>query len=234
MKKAIYFICYVIAILVGMCMLIFNHDANIADNKTLHYVFMGLGIIFILPGLFILLATLRPKRDENGAIIARSIPSTVTGIISMVWGVLLLVMPYGIFGSLNVSLGVSLIIVGVAQIIWIGKESSQNGSPFWLYIIPILTVAAGVGVLILKKDYQDPGAEMQTGCIISGITILLWGINGFLSLPRRIKTEKDIESDKKRLESDEAKVSKEESKKSKAIEESKEADSNKETSDPKQ
>lgn len=206
MKKAVYFICYLLAILVGICLLIFNHEASATDQTTLHYVFIALGVVFILPGIFILLASMHQKKDENGNIIRKPIASTITGIISLVWGVLILIMPSGIFGSLNITLGISLIIISLAQIVWIAKGKTKNSTPFWLFIIPILVIAAGVAVILLKKDFQDPGKEMEIGCIISGIVLLFWGMNGFMSLPNRTKTVADIEADKKKLEHDTKKV----------------------------
>ncbi len=206
MKKAVYFICYLLAVLVGICLLIFNHEASATDQNTLHYVFIALGVVFILPGIFILLGSMHQKKDENGNIIQKPIASTITGIISLVWGVLILIMPSGIFGSLNITLGISLIIISLAQIVWIAKGKEKNSTPFWLFIIPVLVIAAGVAVLVLKKDFQDPGKEMEIGCIISGIVLLFWGMNGFLSLPNRTKTMADIEEEKKKLEHDTKKV----------------------------
>ena len=206
MKKAVYFICYLLAVLVGICLLIFNHEASSTDQNTLHYVFIALGVVFILPGIFILLGSMHQKKDENGNIIQKPIASTITGIISLVWGVLILIMPSGIFGNLNITLGISLIIISLAQIVWIAKGKEKNSTPFWLFIIPILVIASGVTVILLKKDFQDPGKEMEIGCIISGIVLLFWGMNGFLSLPNRTKTIADLEEDKKKLDHDTKKV----------------------------
>lgn len=216
MRKIIYALAYLIALVAGICLLVFNHQAVEESQPVLKYVMMGVGIVFIIPGLFFLIASLRPHRDANGVIVSRPWFSTGTAIISLVWGVLLLCMPSGLLGNLNISLGVSLIIVSLAQIVWIVKGRRVNGAPAWLYIIPLATIAAGVWVMLLETDYQDPGKEHTIGSIISGAAFILWGINGFLSLPRRKKTAADIEKEARRLAKEQERAAKEEAKEAKA------------------
>lgn len=208
MKKAIYFICYVLAFCVGILLLILNHHAATADNALLHNVFIGVGIVFVIPGISILLANLKPQKDLNSQHTSGSFLSGITGIIALIWGILILIMPSGMFGNLNITLGISIIILAIAQIIWIIKGKEINGAPLWLYIIPVLVAAAGVGILLIKKDYQNPGKELETGCIFAGIVLLFWAVNGFLSLPRRKKTEEDLIEEEKRLQRDKEKLEK--------------------------
>lgn len=216
MRKIIYALAYLIALVAGICLLVFNHQAVEESQPVLRYVMMGVGIVFIIPGLIFLIASLRPRRDANGMIVGRPWFSTATAIISLVWGVLLLCMPSGLLGNLNISLGISLIIVALAQIVWIVKGRRANGAPAWLYIIPLLTMAAGVWVMLLKTDYQSPGEEHSIGSIIAGAALVLWGINGFLSLPRRKKTAADIEKEARRLAREQDRAAKEEAKEAKA------------------
>lgn len=206
MRKVIYAIVYLAALIIGSVLLIFNHQAVENAQPTLHPVIIAAGIIFVIPGLYLLIASLIPHKDSNGVIISRPWISTVMGIIALVWGVLILCMPGGFLGYFNITLGVSLILAGLAQITWIVKGRKVNGAPVWLYLIPLLTIAAGVWVLLLKKDYQDPGREIINGCIIAGITLIIWAINGFGSLPRRKKTLKDIEKETRRLAKEQKKV----------------------------
>ncbi len=210
MRKVIYAIVYLVALIIGAVLLIFNHQAVENTQPTLHPVMIAAGIIFTIPGLYLLIASLIPHKDSNGVVVSRPWISTVMGIIALIWGVLILCMPGGLLGYLNITLGVSIIIAALAQMTWIIKGRKANGAPMWLYIVPLLTIAAGVWVLLLKKDYQEPGREIIQGCIISGITLIVWAINGFGSLPRRKKTLKDIEKETKRLAKEQEKAMKEE------------------------
>lgn len=209
MKKVIYFISYVLAFCVGILLLILNHHASSADCALLHNIFIGIGVVFVIPGLSLLLANLKPKRNMETDQKTGFIFSSLTGIIALIWGILILIMPSGMFGNLNITLGVSIVILAIAQTIWIARGKDINGAPFWLYIIPVLVAAAGIAILLIKKDYQNPGNELEAGCIFSGIVLLFWAVNGFLSLPRRKKTEEDIAADEKKLKKDKEKLEKE-------------------------
>lgn len=210
MRKVIYAIVYLAALIIGSVLLIFNHQAVEDAQPVLHPIVIAAGIIFVIPGLFLLIASLIPHKDSNGVVVSRPWISTVMGILTLIWGVLILCMPNGFLGHFNITLGVSLILAGLAQIIWIIKGRKVNGAPIWLYIVPLLTIAAGVWILILKADYQNPGKEVIQGCVIAGITLIVWAINGFGSLPRRKKTLKDIEKETKRLAKEQKKAIREE------------------------
>lgn len=212
MKKLIYFLVYLAAAIAGALLLIFNHQSVEAAKPILHTLIIGAGIVFVVPGIYQLIASMRPKRNAAGIIVSRPWFSTAMGIASLIWGILMLCMPDGFLGNLNITLGVSLIIAGLAQIVWIVKGRRTNGAPIWLYIIPFIVIAVGVITLMLKRDFQNPGHDQIVGCIISGIALLVWAVNGFLSLPRRIRTLEDIERETRKLAEDKAKAAKEEAK----------------------
>ncbi len=215
MKKLIYFLVYLAAAVAGVLLLIFNQQSVEDAKPILHPLIIGAGIVFVVPGIYQLIASMRPKRNAAGIIVSRPWFSTAMGIASLIWGILMLCMPGGFLGNLNITLGVSLIIAGLAQIVWIVKGRRTNGAPIWLYIIPLLVIAVGVIVLMLKRDFQNPGHDQLVGCIISGITLVVWAVNGFLSLPRRIRTLEDIERESRKLAEDKAKAAKEEAKSAK-------------------
>lgn len=129
MRKIIYALVYLIALVAGVCLLVFNHQAMEETRPVLRYVIMGAGVAFVIPGICFLIASLRPRRDSNGVVVSRPWFSTIMGVIALVWGILLLCMPSGFLGNLNISLGVSLIIVSLAQIVWIVKGRRINGAP---------------------------------------------------------------------------------------------------------
>ncbi len=192
MKRAIYFICYLLAFCIGILLLILNRQASSTDSAG-HVlfidIFIGLGVAFIIPGISILFINLFSRKKKGTDKEPVSWTSTLTGIISLIWGVLILIMPGGMFGNMNITLGVSTIILAGAQMSWIYKGKQNNRTPLWLYIIPVIVGIAGVVVLMLRKDYQNPGKELEIGYIITGISLLFWGINGLLSLRRCRNTE---------------------------------------------
>lgn len=183
MRKLIYFITYLAALALGVTLLIFNHQTLEDERPVLHIAMIAAGVIFVVPGIVLLLASLRGGSAKGGN--RRPVLSTILGIASLVWGVQILVMPDGLLGRLNISLGVSLFIAAFAQIVWIVRGRRANGAPVWIYLLPLAVAVAGVAVIMLPIDWENPGAESRTGCIVSGIAFTLWAINGFLSLSRR-------------------------------------------------
>jgi len=187
MRKIIYAFAYVAALVIGICLLVFNHQAMENSMSVLRPIIITAGIIFVVPGIYFLLSSLRTHRDAYGVIVSRPWFSTGMGAISLIWGVLILSMPYGFIGNLNITFGISLIIASIAQILWIVKGRKINGAPIWLYLIPLATIAAGIVVTVLRKDFQNPGYEFSIGSIITGAGLILLSLNGFLSLPHRKK-----------------------------------------------
>lgn len=183
MRKLIYFITYLAALALGVTLLIFNHQTLEDERPVLHIAMIAAGVIFVVPGIVFLLASLRGGSAKGGN--RRPVLSTILGVASLVWGVLILVMPDGLLGRLNITLGVSLFIAAFAQIVWIVRGRRANGAPVWIYLLPLAVAVAGVAVIMLPTDWKNPGAESRTGCIVSGIAFTLWAINGFLSLSRR-------------------------------------------------
>lgn len=181
MKKTVYFITYVVVAVIGLLLLIFNHQAleTRALAVVLHDIIIAGGIIFIIPGIVMLAMSLKPKHDEMGNVITRPWFSTLIGVLALIWGITMICMPDGFIGNLNITLGISLILAGVAQMIWIVKSSS---STFFRFIVPSAVIAIGIVLLSVLNHYPDNGQSAQMACIISGITFMVWGVNGIVAL----------------------------------------------------
>ena len=204
MKKVIYFICYVVGLLIGVSLLIFNYEAMDRDQTVLRYTLLIAGVMFVIPGLIQLIASLRPKKDENGNILPHKWYTTVVAVLALLWGIYMLIFPLGYDNNLSITLGVSLVLVGLSQTVWIVRTSE---STLLRFIVPIVTIAVGVLVFTVFNHFPDTGKSAQTGAIISGIMLIIWGINGFFSLrPKRVVAAAD------RAAKEERKVVKEERK----------------------
>lgn len=216
MKKILYAGSYLAALVIGVLMLIFNYQTLNSDQPILRGLIIAAGILFIVPGLLLLIGSLSPKRDENGEIIKRPWYTTVIAILALVWGILLICMPSGFMGNLNITLGVSLIILGIAQISWIIRSKE---STFWRFIIPALVICLGIVTLSVLNHYPDAGQSAQWAAIVSGLALVFWGFNGFASLrSKRVvaaehaagKIEKKAEKEEKKAEKEAAKEEKKE------------------------
>lgn len=211
MKKVLYACSYIAALVIGVLMLIFNYQALNSDQPVLRALVIASGVLFIVPAVILLLASLSPKRDDKGEIIKRPWFTTVIAVLALIWGILMICMPSGLLGNLNITLGISLILVGIAQVIWIIKSKE---STFWRFIIPILSVCVGIITLTLLNNYPDAGNSAQWAAIVSGLTLVLWGINGFASLrsKRILAVEHEAGKNERKAEKEEKKAEKEEKK----------------------
>lgn len=212
MKKVIYFICYVVGLLIGVSLLIFNYEAMDRDQTVLRYTLLIAGVLFVIPGLIQLIASLRPKRDENGNILPHKWYTTVVAVLALLWGIYMLIFPLGYNNNLSITLGVSLILAGLAQGVWIVRTSE---STFLRFIVPIVTIAVGVLVCTVFNHYPDNGKSAQIGAIISGIMLIIWGVNGFFSLrskrvvaaaDRAAKEERKVVKEERKAEKIQAKA----------------------------
>ncbi|MBD5183507.1 MAG: hypothetical protein HDS97_01240 [Bacteroidales bacterium] len=220
MKKVIYFICYVVGLLLGAGILIFNYQALDKSPDVLNILMIAVGVLFIVPALIQLISLLFPKKDEFGNILPHKWYSTIVAILALLWGIYMLIFPLGYDDSLSISLGISLMLAGLAQIVWIVRSSE---STFLRFIIPILTIAVGVIDLTVFNHYPDEIHGAQTAAIISGIMMIIWGVNGFFSLrsKRVIAAGHKAEKEERKTVKEERKAAKEEAKQqAKALEES--------------
>lgn len=238
MRKTIYFIVYVVVAVIGLLLLIFNHQAleTRALAVVLHDIVIAGGIIFIVPGVVMLLSSLRPKHDALGNVITRPWFSTLIGVLALIWGITMICMPDGFIGNLNITLGVSLILAGVAQIIWIVKSAS---STILRFIVPAAAIAVGILLLTILNHYPDNGKSAQMAAILSGISFMVWSVNGIVSLRspgvaraahEAAKEERKSEKEQRKADKEAAlDARKEEEKELKAKEAGKPEDSDKET-----
>ncbi|MDE5790737.1 MAG: DUF308 domain-containing protein [Muribaculaceae bacterium] len=216
MKKTLFFICYVVGMLIGVMLLIFNYEAMNRDQAMLQYTMIAAGVIFIIPGIFQLISSLSPKKDEFGNILPRKWYSTVVAVIALLWGIYILIMPLGYKDNLSITLGISLILAGVAQAVWIVKTSE---STFLRFIVPVVTVVVGILVCSVLNHYPDNGKSAQIGAIISGVMLLIWGVNGFFSLrskrvvaaaDKAAKVERKAEKEERKAQKEQAKEARKE------------------------
>lgn len=211
MKKALFFICYLIGLLIGAMLLIFNAQALDRDPVALRFAMLAAGVIFIIPALIQLLSSLSPKRDEFGNILPRKWYATIVAVLALLWGIYILIFPTGYDNTLAVTLGVSLILAGIAQAVWIVRTAE---STFLRFIVPIVTLVVGVVICAFLSADSGSGKDDQISAIISGIMLVVWGVNGFMSLrskrvvaaaDKAAKVERMAEKEERKAEKAQAK-----------------------------
>lgn len=194
MKKATYFIVYTATLVIGVLLLIFSQEPMTrTDPVSLRTVVIASGIVYIAIGIISFLFSLRKKETPEGVIKTRPWYMTAMSIAAIFWGILIIVMSRPMTTTLAVTLGISLIIASFAQVIWIAGTTHTSGVSGWWYIIPFCVLGAGIIDITLVNDYANAGKSSSVACILSGILLLCYSLNGFISLKnlkRRHEKEK--------------------------------------------
>ena len=194
MKKATYFIVYTATLVIGVLLLIFSQEPMTrTDPVSLRTVVIASGIVYIAIGIISFLFSLRKKETPEGVIKTRPWYLTAMSIAAIFWGILIIVMSRPMTTTLAVTLGISLIIASFAQVIWIAGTTHTSGVSGWWYIIPFCVLGAGITDITLVNDYANAGKSSSVACILSGILLLCYSLNGFISLKnlkRRHEKEK--------------------------------------------
>lgn len=183
MKKTVYFLAYTAILVIAILLLIFSGEIlSSPDPKDIRNTVLGAGILFIVIGaIFFMIYVIRT--DAAGEQI-KTRPWYYTGaaLLSILWGLALAIFTGPMTSILAITLGVSLILLGLSQIIWISSTAKKSGVSAWWIIVPVIAVAAGVVDLILIYDSTNADKSGYTATLLSGIVLLCVAINGYISL----------------------------------------------------
>ena len=127
-----------------------------------------LGWLFALPGALVILLSFLSKtyrRYSEGINLMSAIGSLMVGIIMIVW-------PAMLVGVLVYVLAALLVFLGIWQIVSLVKISIPV-MPWWLYVLPALSLGAGIALLVTPLRTIE---ELFT--LVSGIAMVCVGANG--------------------------------------------------------
>lgn len=195
MKKATYSIVYAATLVIGVLLLIYSQEPlTRPEPLTLRNVIIASGIVYIAIGIINFIFSLRMKDSAYGPVRTRPWYLTAMSIASVFWGILMVSLSASMTATLAITLGVSLIIAAFAQAMWIAGTTRTSGVSGWWYVIPACVLGAGIVDITLVNDNARLGQSSSTACIISGILLLCYSVNGFISLRNlRHKREKERE-----------------------------------------
>lgn len=177
MKNRNYIITYVSTLVIGILLLIY-HDRSELYNT----VVIAIGVLIALPSMVLLMTEIfrkKPQGISQGYASTLKTISIVASLAGVAFGIWMISNPGFFVKAIIYTLGAILILVGVIQIfnIYIGSRPLRP-SGLW-FIIPILSLLAGVVIIVL-------GPEKVSSCagLIAGITLVVYAANGFASSGR--------------------------------------------------
>lgn len=180
MKERTYLFTYLSALIIGILLLVFH-----ADEKLYNGVIIAMGVLIGLPSLTMLISYLLPKKNENGEVRPRPWYGIIASAAALGLGVWMVSNP-DFFMSVSIyTLGAILILAGGAGVIFIVMAARPAPIQFYWLIVPIISLAAGLVVIIL-----GPAKVAHSAALITGIVLVVYSVNGFTSLFREGKTPK--------------------------------------------
>ena len=181
MKKSASLIAYVASLVIGIILLALHEQVNLIRG-----IVIAMGILITLPSAVMLLNCFIGKKDEYGN---RSFPAWYTVIVAiagLVLGIWMLCMPAAFEMWMVYTLGVILILVGAAQIVFIYSASKPYGPNPWWYCVPVLVLAGGFIICFIGPNGLNTWATITTG-----ILLIVYAANGLASLGRECRVEKE-------------------------------------------
>ena len=185
MKKPASFITYLAALVIGVILLSLHDKVQLIDG-----IVIAIGILILVPSALMLASSFMGNKDKNGG---KSFPAWYTIVVAcagLVLGIWMIVMP-GFFNNAMVyTLGVVLILVGAAQIVFVTIAARPYGVNVIWYIVPVLVVAGGFIICFL-----GPKGDNTWACLTTGILLVIYAANGLASFGREYKLEKRIHAE---------------------------------------
>ena len=141
----------------------------LAPQNAIFYVVITIGILFIIPGLLSIISYFTSNREKRP-----DTPFLLAGIGSLLFGVVLIAVPYFFVSALMYLLGIILLLGGIEQIVTLIRARKRTTIPAAFYVIPLLILTAGVLVLF------NPFKTAETLFILIGVTCLIYGVMEFI------------------------------------------------------
>ena len=183
MKKQSSFITYISALVIGILLLCFHEKTGLFEG-----IVIAMGVLITIPSALMLISSFVSKPNPEGV---KQFPTWSTIVVAMaglVLGIWMLVMPTFFINVTIYTLGVVLILVGIAQIVFISNASKPYGGAYiWWYAVPVLVIAGGFIICFLGPKVLD-----QAATIVTGILLIVYAVNGVGSLGREAKEKKDL------------------------------------------
>ena len=180
MKKSASLITYISACVIGIILLALHEQVELLKG-----IVIAMGVLITIPSAIMFFASFKAKKNPDGTITYPAWYSIVVACAGLVLGIWMLVMPGFFEVAMVYTLGVVLILVGVAQMVFIYNASRPFGpNPLW-YCSPVLAIAGGFIIIFLGTRGTDVWATITTGVIL-----IVYAVNGIASLGREYKTDK--------------------------------------------
>lgn len=181
MKKTSSLIAYLAALVIGIILLALHEQVALLKG-----IVIAMGVLITVPSAIMFFSSFIKGKNSKDPIAYPSWYTLIVACAGLVLGIWMLVMPSFFEFAMIYTLGVVLILVGAAQLVYIYLASRPFGAnPLW-YCVPILVIAGGFIVLFIgPKEFNN------WATITAGILLIANAANGLASIGRECKVEKE-------------------------------------------
>jgi uncharacterized membrane protein HdeD (DUF308 family) len=156
---------WIFAIIRGVLGILFGLIALFAPIATALVLAIVIGIYAIVDGVFDIVEAIRHRGSSS------MVFRIVLGVVSIIFGIVVLVWPGMSLGILVILVGIWAIVIGILQIVSsVGHRAVPNSGWVWGIVGGALAILFGVLVLVW------PGTGLVTIIWIIGIWAIVWGI----------------------------------------------------------
>lgn len=163
-----------VILVAGVLLIVFH------DRQVLSTIIVMMGIAFIIPSAVNLVLMLTRQKGKSSqtqrgmmerAMLAYGVVASLGGIGLGVW---MVVSPETLIGIVVYLFAAMMIIAGLYNVIMLSLGHRPVRFPLWMYIMPVLTVAAGVVILC-----TDIKSIESTVVLMTGIAVTAFAVNRF-------------------------------------------------------
>ena len=149
------------AVLRAILAIIFGSVLIVWPEKALVYIVMAIGVVFLMTGIAAFIVSSKHRGDSNKGMLP------VTGVGSMVLGVILICIPLTFAAVLVFMLGLMLVIAAIGQFFTLSLARQMGPVSGISYLFPILILAAGI--IILFNPFETVAGISKGASILFGI-----------------------------------------------------------------
>ena len=135
-------------------------------DVAINYLVITIGILFLIPGLISLIGYFSGSNREE-----RKTIFPIVGLGSILFGLLLMIIPAFFVSILMYILGFVLILGGIQQISSLISARKWASVPLGFYAVPVLILIAGIIVLV------NPFTVASAAFVLLGISSIVYSLS---------------------------------------------------------
>lgn len=164
------------ALLLGILLVFWSQSA-------VQYLIMAVGCLFLIPGIFSLIASFRASSKSGSTQFGWS---QVLGVGSILFGLCLIISPVFFEKSLMYALGVIVTFAGLSELIQLVAARQWSRVPMGFYVTPVLVMLTGIFILF------NPVESANIPFVILGVCCMVYGLSDMVNVIKFRRRNNDV------------------------------------------